>query len=164
MSITLQLKTRKNGRVVVLPLGIVDDLRAQKLSDADIAAQLIKSIDAANKANSVHDLHWLRTLAEWAAPDGTPTKHSGKWAYMNVKFSEMDDEADEIELNPVQVDTLWARISGDEGFKFFNGNPPAWSAFVMDFQRATGKHFADEDPAIAESWAAQKKEASDSTP
>lgn len=146
MATKIELKKRLTRETLNLPLmlmkGFVDR------DDKDGLWNFFQSL-AQDDEVYVHDRHWLELIINWMPEGGLPLTESAKWFKLAGRVSDLDpDREGSFTLSAFQVDLIWQRLT-DSKFKM-DRLPVPFVKFVTDFQKATGKHFPEEEPDAAD--------------
>jgi hypothetical protein len=142
MAAKLNLKARPTRDTLTLPYllikGVVDR------QDKEGLWKLFSSL-ADEDGTTVHDKHWLELIINWMPEGGLPLSESAKWFKLAERVGMLDRERDGVfTLSDYQVDLIWKRLT-DPKFKM-DRLPTPFVMFVRDLQKATGKHFHEEEP------------------
>ncbi len=92
----------------------------------------------------IHDKHWLKLIIDWQPKVGLPLSEIARWFNLIEIVNEIDEEEEgELEINEFQKNLIQARMEHEE---FITGTEPQWIGFVMDYKKATGFNFKNEEP------------------
>jgi hypothetical protein len=140
-AITLELKERPSGVVLNMPVAMIEEL--VEANDKNKLWDLFKGL-VEKKPSKVHDKRWLELIVNWTPKEGIPLTEGARWLKLAVRVGALDDQREgKFTLSKDHVDQIWKRVTSPE-FKI-NNISLAFAAFILDFQKATGKHFTEED-------------------
>lgn len=145
MATQLKLKIREipqRSGAVTIPLSLLGDIFDDKESGKDLLWAKMRPL--APEPITVHDKQHLLAIIDWTPEKGIKYSERAKWHKLIERVNDLDEEKEgNFTISDFQKDLIWNRLRRDD---FVVRPNPAFDAFVMDFQAATGLHFEQEEP------------------
>jgi hypothetical protein len=142
MATNLNLKKRPTRDTLALPFMLIKGYVDRE--DRDGLWKFFEGLSDDDET-MVHDKHWLELIVNWMPEGGAPLAESAKWFKLAGRVAALDpDREGNFTLSDFQAELIWKRLISPN-FKM-DRLPAPFVAFVQDFQKASGRHFPEEEP------------------
>ncbi len=143
MAVKLKLKKRKDDPTITMSISQLQSIITT--GEPDGLLNFFTGIMEKEVKKYIHDKSWLEMIVNWVPEGGLPMTTMAKWFKLTSKVAELDDTKEgTIILSDFQVALIWGRLT-DPKYKMVRVSPQ-YIGFIQDFQKASGRHFEEEEP------------------